>query len=1497
MKTRSLSALVVVGVCAVISTPNIAYSITLFSDNFDSTPLATVTTSTTSSGYKVVGRLSEPTNPILEDHRVIFGYDYGSPVATPVAIPPAPNSIGGTTKGLYITTNKNDATSSTRTSVNVYPVDGSLQPRVFGGNFSLKFDLWQNWGAGAGPTATAELALYGINHSGNAANIYFSSVPTESDGLFYSMSANGRVPATDAGARDFGVHQGAGATYAALKTTGFISQLGPNFDNLDPGYSALFPFRPAFPNIEAGGSGERWNQVEVKQENGVISQYLNGTLISQYTNTTAYTAGDIMLGYWDYVSSVGQPDHYAIFDNIRVEGDAFFAPNFAVEIDRDTGGVTLTNGGLAAGSIIGYSLLSDAGSLNSSSWLSIADNYDANSGGSVDNNDTWIEFEALSADLSEGTLGSASIAANQDVNLGTAWRRSPLEDVVVEVLLSDGTVVTENAIFSGDPIKLGDYDLDGDVDEADFDVYNAGLSSDLSGLSAYAAYQSGDLDGDGDNDKFDFLLFKNAYLDDLSGAGNGASLPESAVPEPHSILLLAIAGLACIAARRARFLSSITKTRSFSALVVVGVCATFSTPDIAFSQILFSDNFDSTPLAVVTTSTISSGYKVVGRVPENTPVQTEDHTVIFGFDYGAVTDAAVIPSAPNSTGGTKKGLFITTNKNDGTASTRTSVNVYPVVGSVSRSFSGNYSLKFDLWQNWGSGSSISATTELSLYGINHSGNAENIYFSVPPTTSDGLFYSMAANGNVGATETGARDFGVHQGTGASYAALKTTGFISQLEPNFDNSDPGFAALFPARPAFPNLAAGSPAEQWVQGEVRQEGGIISQYLNGTLISRYQNSTAYTSGDIMFGYWDYLNGVGDASNFAIFDNIVVSALPEPSTLKLKVNTTSGAVSIDHVVNAAPVGFDIDLYEIESPGNGTTGSLRPANWNSLDEQGFDSSAAPGDYNANDVVGADDYVVWRKTNLNGEAGYNTWRSNFGSTGESAWAEYGNVDSTIVGETSLGSSLLANGISLSLGNLFDTTKPHDLVFTYHVAGETGFRTGVVQYFSSGSGGSAVPEPGSVLSALVCLGSIALLRGYRSRAAGRVAVVLVALSMMSPIASASNFIDRDYKLGEASGENGVAGQPVGVASGFGVTFDDAGSPGTGTFQDLTPVGDVVYENVSSRPLAGGGLQLGIRFDGNGDYLRGLRFGWPSTSASTFGSPPVDLAGIFDRGLQFWVNPNDAQLGNGSIQSVVRDTNQHGVLISGTGTWLMDYRDTLFDTGVPVHTNAVNGGWHHVMLVRPSGVSNGSRMYVDGVAVAFDGSGEYLLADDAQLVVGSNTGGDSFAFTGGTGEFFNGVVDDLTVFAFGTTTSGTVHGTFDFRADNEFAANALAGVVTGDLTGDGDVMGDGLPGSGEPNADDDVLAFVQNWGMRNEINGGLVGDIETFALGDFTFDGRIDWHDWFILRGAHSSPASISAEAFSQTGVPEPGAILLALLGGCFSLLVIPPRTRPALYNK
>jgi hypothetical protein len=43
--------------------------------------------------------------------------------------------------------------------------------------------------------------------------------------------------------------------------------------------------------------------------------------------------------------------------------------------------------------------------------------------------------------------------------------------------------------------------------------------------------------------------------------------------------------------------------------------------------------------------------------------------------------------------------------------------------------------------------------------------------------------------------------------------------------------------------------------------------------------------------------------------------------------------------------------------------------------------AAALDGDYNNDGTVNAADYVIWRKSNIDGAAGYNTWRTNFGRT------------------------------------------------------------------------------------------------------------------------------------------------------------------------------------------------------------------------------------------------------------------------------------------------------------------------------------------------------------------------------------------------------------------------------------------------------------------------------------------------------------------------------------
>lgn len=87
---------------------------------------------------------------------------------------------------------------------------------------------------------------------------------------------------------------------------------------------------------------------------------------------------------------------------------------------------------------------------------------------------------------------------------------------------------------------VGDLNLDGFVNGADWLQFAASAQADLSGLDPAAAYAAGDLNGDGTNDVHDFALFKNSYENE-NGIGTFSQLL-AGVPEPASAVLLA-AGL------------------------------------------------------------------------------------------------------------------------------------------------------------------------------------------------------------------------------------------------------------------------------------------------------------------------------------------------------------------------------------------------------------------------------------------------------------------------------------------------------------------------------------------------------------------------------------------------------------------------------------------------------------------------------------------------------------------------------------------------------------------------------------------------------------------------------------------------------------------------------------------------------------------------------------------------------------------------------------------
>ncbi len=228
-------------------------------------------------------------------------------------------------------------------------------------------------------------------------------------------------------------------------------------------------------------------------------------------------------------------------------------------INRETGQMIVSNNTAQTASVMGYMIESNsAGALLPSQWLSVTDNYDANSGTpTVDPNFNWQKLTQPTdrdnlSEVQQVEGSGTNIVDGQSVNLGNAWIRSPLQDVAGEILLSDGTIVPLDVRYTGLAPIVGDLNFDGDVDLADWALMKSGFSTDASLLSAAEKYGKGDLNLNGFIDLNDIQVFAGAF-DAMQGAGAfAAAVGNIAVPEPATWLGMAtLLGLA-ITIRRSR---------------------------------------------------------------------------------------------------------------------------------------------------------------------------------------------------------------------------------------------------------------------------------------------------------------------------------------------------------------------------------------------------------------------------------------------------------------------------------------------------------------------------------------------------------------------------------------------------------------------------------------------------------------------------------------------------------------------------------------------------------------------------------------------------------------------------------------------------------------------------------------------------------------------------------------------------------------------------------
>ena len=240
------------------------------------------------------------------DATVAFAFDYSS-----LGVTPAPHSTNDTL-GLMVTVNKDfDAAAA---GINLYPIGQN-----FSNNFALRFDMYlmQNGSAG-----TTEYAMFGINHSGTKTNWFRNSgagvvIPNWTyDGIWAYVEADG------AALGDYVLNSAPTVNSGGvIGPTALASRLASTLTDVfhQPPWSS--GSGPGAPGNAYNTTTPSWAEVELSQLNNAITLKINNTVIMNYSNATAFTNGNIMLGYDDAYDSIGTGGGgLVIYDNVRVVG-------------------------------------------------------------------------------------------------------------------------------------------------------------------------------------------------------------------------------------------------------------------------------------------------------------------------------------------------------------------------------------------------------------------------------------------------------------------------------------------------------------------------------------------------------------------------------------------------------------------------------------------------------------------------------------------------------------------------------------------------------------------------------------------------------------------------------------------------------------------------------------------------------------------------------------------------------------------------------------------------------------------------------------------------------------------------------------------------------------------------------------------------------------------------------------------------------------------------
>ncbi|HTB84409.1 MAG TPA: GH25 family lysozyme [Candidatus Sulfotelmatobacter sp.] len=312
---------------------------------------------------------------------------------------------------------------------------------------------------------------------------------------------------------------------------------------------------------------------------------------------------------------------------------------------------------------------------------------------------------------------------------------------------------------------------------------------------------------------------------------------------------------------------------------------------------VFSDNFD---VNTATNWTLNAS--------------SSDTAATFNYDYSAVG----IPSAPNSTNGTTRGLRMQANLANGVVAALS-------LSPTNRSFSGDYRVHFDAWINvngplpgGGAGSTLFLTGGLGTSGTRTEWNGSG-------STADGFYFACDGDGGVSPSLTGINDYTVL--TGTTLQGSSSGYYLAGT----DSTARGFANLY-YQSAITNSHAPPTLQQedypsqstnaldpgkfgfaWHDVLVSKRGSTVDWVIDGIRFAVISNAT-FTASNVFVGHWDGFASLSanNAINFSLVDNVRVEQPAAPPQFTLQPIAQTVTLGTNVTFTAATTGLPAANYQ---------------------------------------------------------------------------------------------------------------------------------------------------------------------------------------------------------------------------------------------------------------------------------------------------------------------------------------------------------------------------------------------------------------------------------------------------------------------------------------------------------------------------------------------------------------------------------------------------------